>query len=112
LPPGQAGGDAPPAPRHRPDRRRRLGRRRALEQVTGNVRKNSSSREDRVVPAEPMSHFGRPRSNRRSLSAHFPNEGCPMNGLLESILISAVVLLVELAIRAVIRQDRPALLAV
>ncbi len=35
-----------------------------------------------------------------------------MNGLLESILISAVVLLVELAIRAVIRQVRPALLAV
>jgi len=35
-----------------------------------------------------------------------------MNGLLESILISAVALLVELAIRAVIRQVRPALLAV
>ena len=34
-----------------------------------------------------------------------------MNGLLESLLISAVVLFVELAIKAIIRQVRPALLA-
>ena len=35
-----------------------------------------------------------------------------MNGLLESLLISAVVLLVELAAKAIIRQVRPALLGV
>ena len=35
-----------------------------------------------------------------------------MNGLLESLLISAVVLLVELAVRAIIRQVKPALLTV
>ena len=35
-----------------------------------------------------------------------------MNGLLESLLISAVVLFVELAIKAIIRQVRPALLGV
>ena len=33
-----------------------------------------------------------------------------MNGLLESLLVSAVVLLVELAVRAIIRQVKPALL--
>jgi len=41
-----------------------------------------------------------------------PHEGLPMNGLLESLLVSAVVLLVELAVRAIIRQVRPALLTV
>ncbi len=35
-----------------------------------------------------------------------------MNGLLESLLISALVLLAELVVKAVIRQVRPALLAV
>jgi|GEM_PF-5773512 len=35
-----------------------------------------------------------------------------MNGLLESLLISAFVLLVELAVKAVIRQVKPALLHV
>jgi hypothetical protein len=34
-----------------------------------------------------------------------------MSGFLESLLISAAVLLVELAVRALIRQVRPALLA-
>jgi hypothetical protein len=35
-----------------------------------------------------------------------------MNGLLESLLVSAVVLLVELALKAFIRQVKPALLHV
>ena len=35
-----------------------------------------------------------------------------MNGLLESLLISALVLLAELAVKAIIRQVRPALLSV
>jgi len=35
-----------------------------------------------------------------------------MNGLLESLLISGLVLLFELMVKAVIRQVRPALLAV
>jgi hypothetical protein len=35
-----------------------------------------------------------------------------MNGLLESLLVSAVVLLVEIAIKAIIRQVRPAVLSV
>ena len=35
-----------------------------------------------------------------------------MNGLLESLLVSAVVLLVEIAVRAIIRQVKPALLNV
>jgi hypothetical protein len=35
-----------------------------------------------------------------------------MNGLLESLLISALVFLAELAVKAIIRQVRPALLAV
>jgi hypothetical protein len=35
-----------------------------------------------------------------------------MNGLLESLLVSAVVLLLELVVKAVIRQMKPALLTV
>jgi len=33
-----------------------------------------------------------------------------MNGLLESLLVSAVVLLAELVVKAIIRQVKPALL--
>jgi hypothetical protein len=35
-----------------------------------------------------------------------------MNGILESLLISALALLVEMAVKAIIRQVRPALLSV
>ena len=35
-----------------------------------------------------------------------------MNGLLESFLVSALILLAELAVKAIIRQVRPALVAV
>jgi hypothetical protein len=35
-----------------------------------------------------------------------------MDGLLESLLVSAIVLLVELAVKALIRQFRPALVTV
>lgn len=35
-----------------------------------------------------------------------------MDGLLESLLVSALVMLVELAVKAVIRQLRPALLTI
>jgi hypothetical protein len=35
-----------------------------------------------------------------------------MNGILESLLVSAIVLLAELLVKAIIRQVRPALLAV
>ena len=35
-----------------------------------------------------------------------------MNGLLESILVSALVMLLEFAVKAIIRQVKPALLGV
>jgi hypothetical protein len=65
-----------------------------------------------VVGADLMSHLEGGTSQRRPHHCHFPDEGCPMNGLLESLLISAVVLLLELAVKAVIRQVKPALLTV
>jgi hypothetical protein len=45
-------------------------------------------------------------------STHFPTRVTNMNGLLESLVVTAVVLLVELAVKAIIRQVKPALLSV